>query len=49
MSQRKHKASHPRKKQYFCSKPKQKCLALSQPESANASSSDCKSSFDYVV
>jgi len=49
MSQQKHKASHPRIKQYFCSKPKQKCLAISQPESANASSSECKGSFDSVV
>jgi len=49
MSQQKHKASHPRTKQYFCSKPKQKFLDVSQPESANASSSDCKGSFDSVV
>jgi len=49
MSQRKCKASHPRVKQYFCSKPKQNFLAVSQLESANASSSECKGSFDSVV
>ena len=35
--------------QYFCSKPKQKLDAVSQPESANASSRYCKNSFDSVV
>jgi len=30
MSQQKHKAGHPRIKQYFCSKPKQKFLAVTQ-------------------
>jgi len=49
MSQQKHKANHPRIKQYFCCEPKQKFLAVSQPESANASSSECKGSFDSVV
>ena len=49
MSQQKPKASHPRKKQYFCSRPKQKFLAVSQPESDNASSRDCKNYFDSVV
>jgi len=49
MSQQKRKASHPRLKQYFCSKHKLKFLAVSQPESANASSSECKGSFDSVV
>jgi len=48
MSQQKRKASHSRIKQYFCSKPEQKFL-VSQPESANASSSDYKSYFDSVV
>ena len=48
-SQQKHKASHPRIKQYFYSKPKQKFLAASQPESAKASSSECKGSFGSVV
>jgi len=47
--QQKRKASHPRIKQYFCSKPKQKFLSVSQPESANASSSDCKGYFNSVV
>jgi len=49
MSQHKRKASHPRIKQYFWSKPKQKCIAVSQPETANASSSECKGSFNSVV
>jgi len=49
MPQRKHKASHPRIKQYFCSKPKQKFLPVCQPESPNASSSESKGSFDSVV
>jgi len=49
MSQQKCKASHPRIKQYFCSKPKQKYLAVSLPESANASSSECKGTFDSLV
>jgi len=49
MSQQKRKASHPSIKQYFCSKPKQKFLAVAQPESANSSSSDCKGSFDSAV
>jgi len=49
MSQQKGKVSHPRIKQYFCSKPIQKFLAVSQPESANASGSECKHSFDSVV
>jgi len=49
MSQQKSKASHSRIKQYFCGKPKQKFLAVSQTESANASSSECKGSFDSVV
>jgi len=49
MSQQKRKASHPRIKQYFCSELKQKFLAVSQPESANAGSSECKGSFDSVV
>jgi len=49
MSQQKRKAGHPRIKQHFFNKPKQKFLAVSQPESANASSSDCKGSFDSVV
>jgi len=49
MSHQNGKASHPSIKQYFCSKPKQKFLAVSQPESANASSSDCKGFFDSVV
>jgi len=49
MSQQKRKASHPRIKQCFCSKPKQKYLAVTQPESANTSSRDCKNSFDSVV
>jgi len=35
--------------QYFCSKPKQNFLAVSQPESANTSNHDCKNSFDSVV
>ena len=49
MSQRKHKASHPRRKQYFYGKPKQNFLAVCQPESLNARSSECKGSFDSVV
>ena len=49
MSQQKRKASHPRIKQYFCSKPKQKFLTVSQPESANASGNECKGSFNSVV
>jgi len=49
LSQQKRKARHPRIKQYFCSKPKQKIIAISQSESANASSSECKGSFDSVV
>jgi len=49
MSQQKRKASHQRIKQYFCSEPKQKFLAVCKPESAKASSSYCKSSFDSVV
>ena len=49
MSQQKRKARHPRIKQYFCSKPKQKFVAVSWPESANASSSACKGSFDSLV
>jgi len=49
MSQQKRKVSHPRIKQYFCNKPKQKFLAVSQPESANTSSSECKGSFHSVV
>jgi len=49
MSQQKRKSSHPRIKQYFCSIPEQKFLAVNQPESANASSSECKGSFDSVV
>jgi len=48
MSQQKRKASHPRIKQYFC-KAKQIFLAVSQPENANATSRDCKNSFDSVV
>ena len=43
------KASHPSIKQFFCIKPKLKFLAVSQPESANASSNDCKGSFDSLV
>ena len=46
---RSRKASYPRIKQYFCSKLKQKFFAVSQPESANAGSSECKGSFDSVV
>jgi len=49
MSQRKDKASHPIIKEYFCSKPKQILLAVCQPESPNASSSECKGAFDSVV
>jgi len=49
VSHQKRKASHPRIKQHFCDKPKQKCLAVSQPESANTSTSECKGSFDSVV
>ena len=49
MSQHKRKACHPRMKKYVCSKPKQRFLAVSQPESANASSSECKGSFNSVV
>jgi len=49
MSQQKRKASHSRIKQYFSSKPEQKFLAVSQPKSANASSSECKNYFDSVV
>jgi len=49
MLQQKHRNSHPRRKQYFCSKPKQKFLAVSQPESTNPSSSECKCSFHSVV
>ena len=45
----KRKASHPWIVQYFCSKPKQKFLAVSLPESANTSNHDCKNSFDSVV
>jgi len=49
MSQQKRKASHPRIKQHFCNKPKQKFLAVSQPESANTSSSEFKGSFDSFM
>jgi len=49
MSQQKRKASHPRIKQYFCNMPKQKFLAVRQPESANASSRDGKNYFYFVV
>jgi len=42
MSQEKRKDSHSEHKAVFCSKPKQKRLAVSQPESANASSNDWK-------
>jgi len=49
LSQQKRKATHPSIKQYFCSKPKHKFLAASQPEIANTSSSDCKDSFDSDV
>jgi len=49
MSQQKNKASHPRIKQYFCSKPEPKILAVNHPETANASSSECKDSFNSVV
>jgi len=49
MSQQKRKAIHPRIKDYFCSKPKQKFLPVTQPESANTSSSECKVFFDSVV
>jgi len=49
VSQQKRKVSHPRIKQYFCSKPKQKFLVVSQPESANVSSSECKRFIDSVV
>jgi len=45
MSQQKRKAAHPRIKQYFCSKLKQKFLAVNHPVSANASSRACKNSF----
>jgi len=48
-SQQKRQANHPSIKQYFCSKPKQKFLALSHPESANTSSNYCKGSFESVV
>jgi len=49
MSQQKRKAIHPTIKDYFCGKPKQKFLDVSQPERANASSSDCKVSLDSVA
>jgi len=49
MSLQKRKASHPIIKRNFCNTPEHKLLAVSQPESANASSSDCKCSFDSVV
>jgi len=49
MSHQKRKAGQPRIKQYFCSKLKQKFLVVSQPESANSGSSECKGSFDSVV
>jgi len=35
--------------QCFCSKPKQKYLAVSQPDGANASSGEYKGSLDSVV
>jgi len=49
MSQQKRKTSHPSIKQYFRGEHKQIFFAVSQPESENASSSDCKHSFDSVV
>jgi len=50
MSQQTRKTSLPRIKQYFCRKPKHVFLAVShEPESANASSSDSKGSFDFAV
>jgi len=49
ISQQKRQASHPSIKQYFCSKPKQKFLAVSQTESVNTSSSDCTGPFNFVV
>ena len=49
MSQQKRKASHPRIKEYVCSKPKHKFLTVSQPESANANRNECKGSFTSVV
>ena len=36
-------------KQYFCSRPKQKVTAVSQPESANTCSDKRRISFDSVV
>jgi len=48
-SQQKRKSRHLSIQQYFCSKPKHKFRTVSQPESANGISSDCKGSFDSIV
>jgi len=49
ISQQKRKVSHPRIKQYFCSKPKEKFLPVSQPKSVHASSRDRKNTLFYCA